>query len=205
MSDSSLVVFTIGVSLLLALPGPTNALLAASGAGHGWRGALMLIAAELAGYTLALTTLLSLEELAGSVRGEIGLLLRAAAAALMLVTAWRMWRGTTTASGSDAMAAGAPGAGNVFLLTLFNPKGLILGFAIFPPVMAEAGLAIPASLFAAIVVLTGLGWIGVGAAARRLPGRPSVAVARLSSLVIGGFACYFAFTVAMELMAPAAA
>ena len=197
MTDASLFIFVTSTALLLAMPGPTNALLATAGAARGLGNAAALLLAELAGYVIALTLLLSLDELAGAFRSEIGLVLRSAAALILLATAWRMWR----SSAAEASAtSSAPGAGNVFLLTLFNPKALILGFAILPPVVAQGALAPAAALFAAIVGITGLGWILAGAATRKLPGRPGVIVGRVSSLVIAGFACYFAVTVVRQIM-----
>jgi threonine/homoserine/homoserine lactone efflux protein len=184
--------------LLLAMPGPTNALLAAAGAARGVGNAFALLAAESAGYAIALMLLLSLNEIAGSFRGEIGTALRASAAIILLVTAWRMWRSAGTSDGSGKPRT-APGAGNIFLLTLFNPKAPILGFAIFPSVVAEGALFPAAVLFSAIVAVTGLGWILVGAATRKLPGQPHLVVARVSSLVIAGFACYFVALVVAEL------
>ena len=45
-----------------------------------------------------------------------------------------------------------------------------------------------------------VGGVLAGAAARKLPGRADAVVARLSSLVIGGFALYFAATVAAAIV-----
>lgn len=199
VTDTSLFIFATSAALLLAMPGPTNAVLATAGAAQGLGRALSLLLAELGGYAIALALLLSLDELAGSFRSEISLGLRGTAAVLLMATAWRMWRAEGVSSGSGH-AGKTPGPGNVFLLTLFNPKALILGFAIFPPVIAQGALIAAASLFAVIVVVTGFGWIVAGAATRKLPGEPGVVVARLSSLVIGGFACYFVFTLATEFM-----
>jgi threonine/homoserine/homoserine lactone efflux protein len=204
LTEAPLAIFTISAALLLGMPGPTNAVLAAAGAARGLRGAPALLGAEIGGYAIALFLLLSLDGLAGSFRAEIGLALRMLATGLLLVTACKMWNAAGLSGGSHEDIR-APGALNVFLLTLFNPKVLILGFAMFPPAMARSGAAMPAILLAAVILLTGLGWIAAGAATRKLPGQPVVAVARLSSLVIGGFACYLAVTVAIELMSPVVA
>lgn len=207
LADTSLFIFATSAALLLAMPGPTNALLMAAGAARGLGGALRLLVAALAGYATALAALLSLDDLAGTFRGEISLALRATAAILLLATAWRMWRAVGPSGGQGGQGQGrgraqgqAPGAMHVFLLTLFNPKALILGFAIFPPVIAKGALASAAGLFAAVVLATGLGWIVAGAATRRLPGAPDIVVARLSSMVVAGFAGYFVVTIAAELM-----
>ena len=51
------VAFVLGALTLLATPGPTNTLLAASGAISGFRKSLGLLAGELLGYLLAITVL----------------------------------------------------------------------------------------------------------------------------------------------------
>ncbi len=202
MTDTQLILFATSTLLLLALPGPTNALLAASGAVRGLRQSLPLVGAEIAGYGLTIGGLLLLDEVALGLRSEIGLVLRSAAAVLLIVTAIRMWRKAAAAAARDGAPDGvdAPGAGQVLLLTLLNPKALILGFGLFPPLAAEGRLATATLVFLGAVVMTGAGWIAAGAATRRLPGRPGVAVARLSSLVIAGFACYFAATAISQLL-----
>ncbi|MGV3550651.1 LysE family translocator [Rhizobium sp.] len=204
MTEQTLIIFATSTALLLAMPGPTNAFLMTAGALRGLACAPALLLAELAGYALALTLLLSLDGFAGAFRGEISLVLRGTAAVILLATAWRMWR-MTAGGGVAGAPIEAPGAAQVFLLTLFNPKALILGFAIFPPAVAEGALPVAAVLFAAIVIITGAGWVVAGAATRRLPGKPGIAVARLSSLVMAGFACYFVVSVAAEIILPAAA
>jgi threonine/homoserine/homoserine lactone efflux protein len=204
MTESSLLLFSLSTALLLGMPGPTNVLLASAGAAGGLRDAARLISAELAGYAISLTLLLSVDELAGAQRGDIGLALRTAATAVLVATAFKIWRNAGLAE-KTRMDIGMPAAGHVFFLTLSNPKALILAFALFPPVIEHSGLILPALFCAGIIVATGLGWMGIGAAARRLPGRPQVGMARLSSLVIAGFACYFAATVAIELITPATA
>ena len=52
--------FVAGTVSLLAIPGPTNTLLAASGASVGWSRSLHLLAAELGGYMLAILALRAL-------------------------------------------------------------------------------------------------------------------------------------------------
>lgn len=199
MADTGILIFATSAGLLLAMPGPTNALLAASGAARGLRHSLPLLISELAGYGLAIGLLLSLDSVAGGFRSEIGLGMRSTAAILLLATGLRMWRAAEP-SPEPERSGRAPDAFGIFVLTLFNPKALILGFAVFPPMARQDALPAACILFAAAILLTGLAWIAAGAATRRLPGRPGIAVARLSSLVIGGFACYFAATAVVDLI-----
>ncbi|MCK9553042.1 MAG: threonine transporter, partial [Aquamicrobium sp.] len=56
----SFVSFVIAAIMVLITPGPTNTILAASGAAMGWRRAMVLPVAEAAGYLVAVTAYLVL-------------------------------------------------------------------------------------------------------------------------------------------------
>ncbi len=156
MSDP--ILFMAAVLALLVVPGPTNTLLAASGATIGIRGSLRLVPAELAAYTLSIGTLIA-------VLGPLMLrypMLAAGAqlcvAAYLLAAAIRFW--TCGTAGRE----GAVSAARVFLTTLINPKGLIFALAIFPHEALPQAFA----LFALICVPVACGWIALGNSAARL-------------------------------------
>ncbi len=120
-------IFIAGVALLLATPGPTNALLATAGASGGWRVAPALLLAELASYQAAvLAAGLLLEPLFGEAPA-IRTLVQAAAALYLVLLAVRLWR-----QGRSGEAEGLIGPRQIAATTLLNPKGLIIALGLMP-------------------------------------------------------------------------
>lgn len=152
--------FLAAVLALLAVPGPTNTLLAASGATVGLARSLRLIPAELAAYALSIGALIAA---LGPLMARYPLLSAAAqlgVAAYLLAAAVRFW--SCGASGER----GAVSVRRVFATTLINPKGLIFALAVFP----HEDLPRAFALFAAVCVPVALGWIALGQGAARLGG-----------------------------------
>ncbi|NBN63797.1 LysE family transporter [Microvirga tunisiensis] len=187
--------FLLGATALLATPGPTNTLLATSGAGRGVLRSLPLLAGEIGGYVLAI---LILREGVGPAIAAVPAFetaLRLAVSGYLLYLALRLWR-----FGATAEAGGGPiGVRRVFVTTLLNPKAIIFAFTLIP---AEAdGLALlpwMGSLAALILCAGGL-WILAGSAmARGLSGRVSGRIGyRFSALVLAllaGMVSAHAFT-----------
>ncbi|WEZ82284.1 LysE family transporter [Rhizobium sp. 32-5/1] len=155
MSDTSS--FILSVLTLLIVPGPTNTLLAASGAAVGLRRSLVLIPAECCGYLLSILAVIFI---LGPLLGDTPILgagLRIAACLYLLWSAFGLWRGT----GLPGEQSDQIGAVAVFFTTLLNPKALIFALVIFPQ---EAGLpALPYMVtFAGLVCTVALGWITLG-------------------------------------------
>jgi threonine/homoserine/homoserine lactone efflux protein len=121
--------FILGALALLAVPGPTNALLLVAGTQGGVGRALTAACAAMLGYLLAVILL----------GGAIGPLLlgypvlvsaiRLGAAGYLLLAALKLWRTDIPSIGASRIIV-SPGA--VFLTTLLNPKALILAFALMP-------------------------------------------------------------------------
>lgn len=152
------VFFTLAVLAVLAAPGPTNTLLAASGASIGVRGSLGLVPAGIGGYLVAIT---ALHILAGPVIAQhpgAMLTLKLAASLWLALCSLRLWR----EAGSGFAAANAPiSLSRVFVTTLTNPKVLILAFGIFP----QGPLIDVTPWFAGfccLVSFVAFGWIGIG-------------------------------------------
>ncbi|ACK52212.1 conserved hypothetical protein [Methylocella silvestris BL2] len=177
--------FALAVLALLATPGPTNTLLAASGASVGpWR-SLRLIPAELCGYLISIATLIFVigREIehnalaAATLKIAAGLWLAASAAAL--------WRN----AGQSVRPTQAPATPTrVFVTTLLNPKALIFAFVIIPP--APAALSLWLAGFSALVILVGGIWIVLGAFLARSTGgalTPAL-IARGAALILLIFA-----------------
>jgi len=122
--------FVLAVLMLLGTPGPTNTLLAASGA-VVWMGrSLRLIAAEVGGYLLAISLLISVVGPVVADHAWFGTALRLAAGAWLAYCALRLWR---EAASGFTLTETRISMGRMFLTTTLNPKALIFAFVIFPP------------------------------------------------------------------------
>jgi threonine/homoserine/homoserine lactone efflux protein len=151
--------FIVAVLGLLAVPGPTNTLMAAAGAANGVARSLRLLIGELGGYVIAITVWTELVGAAAAQQPMIAVAAKLLAAAFLLWSAYRLWSraGTHPAGGSITLQ-------RVFTTTLINPKGLVFAFAIFPPVGFVVRLPY-LGVFAVLVVVTAIGWQTLGAAA----------------------------------------
>jgi threonine/homoserine/homoserine lactone efflux protein len=178
--------FVVSVVTLLAVPGPTNTLLAASGAAVGFRKSLRLVIGEIGGYLAAI--LILTQVLAPFVaRAPAGpIIAKAFASAVLLLLAVRLWRH----AGAELAAASGPiSTGQVFVTTLFNPKALIFAFVIFPQTgLLQIGWLL--GLFSILVIGIGCGWIALGRAIGSSAGRRATqaVIARCAAIVLGIFA-----------------
>ena len=159
MDGTQALTFVAAVVALLATPGPTNTLLAASGAAAGVTRSLKLLLAENAGYLISISILaVALGPLVAA-KPALALAIRLAAAAWLTGCAVQLWaeagRGFGVADASITMT-------RVFVTTLLNPKALIFAFVIFPRgTLAE--LAPWLAAFSGLVVIVATGWIALGA------------------------------------------
>lgn len=147
--------FTLALSVLLLTPGPTNTLMALAGAERGWRGALRLWPSEAAAYALVTIPLaIAGASIAGS-HGPLRLALTLVAAAWVSYLAIRLWR----LPGSNVMGPEQNGALKLFLTTLSNPKGLIIGLVLLP---SQAHLPTAVAAFMVILLAVSAIWAGIG-------------------------------------------
>jgi threonine/homoserine/homoserine lactone efflux protein len=174
--------FVFATFSLLAIPGPTNTLLATSGAGVGVSRSLHLLAAELAGYLTAVVALsFGLAPLATSVP-LAGVVLRAAVIAYLIYLACLLWRSRFREL-QDAVPVTFKG---VLVTTLLNPKATVLAFLLPPSQIGFIELMPWLAAMAAQVVAVGAAWLALGAALGRGLrdfGRPEV-VYRLGAVVL---------------------
>jgi len=182
--------FILAVAALLSVPGPTNTLLAASGAAIGIRRSLFLIPAEVFGYIIAVGFFLIIVGPLSASYPIIPLALKLVASAYLVFAAVKLWRNGS----AEIISVPRPASpGRLFLATLLNPKALIFAFVIFPQTGLMT-LAPNAAVFAGLIAVIGSGWITLGntvarsAAGTATPKR----ILRLTAIALGIFATMIA-------------
>lgn len=154
--------------LLLLLPGPTNALVAAATATDGPRRLPGVIGAVLVAYGLALLVLGLGAGLLTETTPAAAPLLKLLASATLALSAVKLWR-------ADPASGTAVPTYRVFLITLINPKALILAFAILPPGLPSPTLmAGTAAAIAFATAVWGLAGLVIGRLGRRYVGDGAV-------------------------------
>jgi threonine/homoserine/homoserine lactone efflux protein len=158
------IVFVLAALALLATPGPTNTLLATSGAAAGvWR-SLRLVGAETMGYAFAISVLaLAIGPIAQTSQA-LGIGLRLGCGVFLLYAAWRLWR-----EGETAQTSAEPVKfRRVLIATALNPKAAVFAFVIVPHLSSgDVRSALPyAAALVVMILLAGSAWIVAGAALR---------------------------------------
>ncbi|MBL8570675.1 MAG: lysine transporter LysE [Phreatobacter sp.] len=181
MTDPML--FALAVLALLGTPGPTNTLLATSGALVGAMRSLPLIGAEIAGYLLAILTIHVVLAPTIAAYPAFGQVLRLVAGLYLVLVAIALWRRPVLA---DAEAQGI-GPARVFVTTLLNPKAAIFALVVLP--LSEADALAYLLAFSGLVVVVATAWILVGAGIGRLAaGRAQHGISRVAAVVLACFA-----------------
>ncbi len=185
-----------GIVAILAAPGPTNALLATSGATGGLRSVLAHVGAVVVGYLIAVSVLRAVGAPILTALPLMVPVLKLAIAGYLGYLGCCLWR-----HHAQAARVGAISTRRLFVATLFNPKAAIFAFALFPESAVGADPVAWFLGFAGAVALCSTGWLLLGwriatsggdLAARWVP--------RLASLVLGGFAVMLAGTTIAALV-----
>lgn len=186
------VTFVLSVVALLAVPGPTNTLLATAGGLGGVRRAIALIPAEVAGYLLAigLITVVLRPVLVAWPQGAASL--RAIGGVVLVLLAVRLWRRGTVERPGDGPGAPSIRAWHVFVTTLLNPKAAVFALGIIPHLGGPAPrLALPYVVaFVALLVAIASCWATLGALlhGRERPRVRPLAIRRGGAVVLMVFA-----------------
>lgn len=185
------ILFLLTVLAILGTPGPTNTLLATSGAAVGWRRSLALLPAEGAGYLISILFL-------GLVLGPVvagspalATALRLAVGAYLLLLALKLWRQGAVLVGEVAPVKPR----QVFITTLLNPKAIIFALGVVP--FGNAHVWAYMMGFMGVLAVVGLGWVLAGA----LMGRAARAAGGAERLVprVGAAAiCLFAVLIVVS-------
>lgn len=162
--------FLFAVFGLLLTPGPTNTLLAVSGAAVGFRRSLQVIPAETAGYMLVVGPLALFG--AGLLDGapQLCTIVKLGAAAWVMFLAVRLWL-----PGKVEAADGLVTPGRVFTTTVLNPKGLVFGLVLLPRGGSQ-DFAPYLALFCAALLVVALLWVAAGSL---LNGRRHLGLSRM--------------------------
>jgi threonine/homoserine/homoserine lactone efflux protein len=173
--------FTLGLIAILSVPGPTNTLLATSGATIGLSRSLPLLACEFTGYATAITVirLLMVPVLARLPSGvRVVHVLAAVYLVALAVGLWR-WR--------LAQATRAVRPHHVLITTLLNPKALIIALILLPSTTAANWRYWV--VLTLLIPLIGSGWIAFGRMLGRSASRKIIAlIPKAASVVLGLFA-----------------
>lgn len=153
--------FLFAILALLLTPGPTNTLLALSGAAVGLRRSLLLIPAEVAAYLLVTLPLAIAGAELLAKWPDVARLVKFAAAAWVAYLAIKLWRVNTAAG-----MAGRVTPRHVFITTLLNPKALIIGLTLLPQENLN-GFALHATLLTGSIMVVAAIWAFGGALLHR--------------------------------------
>lgn len=175
--------FTLAVLAILGTPGPTNTLLATSGALVGFRRSLPLVLAEIGGYLLAIAVL---HVVLGGLLADypaVKTALRLLIGFYLLIAAFELW---TRRGVLDGPPTGVR-FDRVFVTTLLNPKAIVFAFGVLP--LSQPNAAFYVLAFVGFVLVAALSWIVVGVLVGRVAPSPgSRLVPRVSAVVLTCFA-----------------
>jgi threonine/homoserine/homoserine lactone efflux protein len=184
------IVFVLAVAAILAMPGPTNALLCTSAGLVGIRRSLRLILAEIAGYLVTITAIISLAGPIILAIPTLGIAVRLMLVAYLLLLAWRLWRTDPSPQNGDAHIVTIA---QVFVATLLNPKALVFAFTVFPPFATPMAALPHMAAFTATVAVVACGWLVLGGTVGRVAqGRWNRFLPRAAAAVIGVLASIIA-------------
>ena len=191
---SILGLFLAGVAVILAMPGPTNTLLAAAGLRQGFMRSARLTGAELAGYLISITVWGRFLEQAAQAFPWLPAVVRVAASVYIAYLSIRMWRAAQTVPSAAQQVIGMR---TLFVATLLNPKGTLFASAIFPAAafLDLSTYLIFMAMFAALLVPIGLMWVAFGASlgSQKIKWISPVQVQRGASVVLGIFSLSLAW------------
>ncbi len=176
--------FVLAVLTILGTPGPTNTLLATSGAAAGARASLALVPAEAAGYLVAILTLGLVLDPVVAASPLLATGLRLAVGSYLLLLEVRLWR----RGGAALVEGGVVTPRQVFTTTLLNPKALVFALGVVPFGAPRPHLYLLG--FLGMLVAVALCWIAAGAALGRAAagaGRAGV-VPRVGAAAVAAFA-----------------
>ncbi|NMY99029.1 LysE family transporter [Pseudomonas proteolytica] len=190
------------LGLLLLMPGPTNTLLLRSGVLSGFRRAWTLSLLECLAYLLQISFWGYLLSHMGASAPWCLKVMQFVSICYLAKTSYCLWREPT--AGLPAMPGARVSRRQFFLLTLINPKGLLV-VSFIVPVQTFADTALYGQFvmqFTAVVIPVGCAWVLFGARIKRSGHAWLTAqnINRTASVVISCFALAILFKLADALI-----
>jgi threonine/homoserine/homoserine lactone efflux protein len=175
--------YILAVLTILGTPGPTNTLLATSGAMVGWRRSLPLLIGELGGYLIAIAVIRFVLGPVVAAYPSLAIALKLIVAGYLAWIAVRLWIKGARLTERDRPVT----LSGVFVTTLLNPKALIFAISVIPTTSPQLAWYIAG--FAVMVLGAGFSWILVGTLVGTTAGeRHAGLVPRVASVALAGFA-----------------
>lgn len=171
--------FLLTSAAILLTPGPTNTILAASGAAMGLRQARLLPLAEALGYALAIGFFLGLASVLADVPQALPVM-KAIAAAWLLASACKLWSLPVV----PELPARSGAFVRVLVTTLLNPKAMLVGTLSIPTLLPDRP-TLGLLSFIALSAAAGFGWTMLGASLPVSLRRHSY---RMAAMIVCGFA-----------------
>lgn len=178
--------FLAATLLVLITPGPTNTVLAASGAAMGLRRAWIMPLAGGLGYLFAVSAFFALAALLAGNQAASAIV-RLLAAAWLVDSAFRLWNRPF----AEMPSARQDAFWRVFVTTVVNPKAMLIGTVLVPATSVGAPAPWIASS-AGLAILAGLAWVLLGALLPKIL-RPYAY--KVAAIVLAGFALLAAVSI----------
>ncbi|MDO6964505.1 LysE family translocator [Rhizobium alvei] len=176
----SVIEFVSGVLLLLLTPGPTNTLLALGASRNGFARSLPLMVAELVAYLLIITPLATVAAPWLEQFPTVTRLLKACAALWILYLALKLWL-------PEVGAVRMVSVTQVFVTTLLNPKGIVIGLVLMPQ-GSLLSIWFHLAIAALLIILASVSWLSFGAfALGRIADGNRFDLRRIASVALFGF------------------
>jgi threonine/homoserine/homoserine lactone efflux protein len=175
--------YVLGLIALLLTPGPTNTLLALGAAERGVKAGMRYAPSALAAYLIVVIPLATVAGEALTAFPTVALVIKALAAAWVFWLAVKLWR-------PDTGAARVVTAQEIFVTTLLNPKGLVIGLVLTPHGSLAEVLPYLGCL-AATALAASMAWILFGALAIGRSGLVAPrTMRRAGAVILAGFSLF---------------
>jgi threonine/homoserine/homoserine lactone efflux protein len=148
--------FAFAILALLLTPGPTNTLLALSGAGRGVRASLPLMLGEICGYLLVVVPLTMLASEFLATHTAISQAIKLCSAVWVSFLAIRLWTLPQSTATAHAITVR-----RVFVTTCLNPKAIIIALVLMPQ-GSVAELLPYIAMFSMLIICVALVWLSAG-------------------------------------------
>jgi threonine/homoserine/homoserine lactone efflux protein len=164
--------------IILLTPGPTNTVLAASGAAMGLRRGIIMPLAEAIGYVIAISFFVVFAQY---IRGNptAFFMVKVIASVWLAYTAFRLWTSVAEIHFQSTVDSFL----RILITTILNPKAMLVGIILIPAETAGQPYLWIAT-YAGLSIFAGMGWVLLGSS---MPLGIRLHSYKLASVVLGFF------------------